>query len=182
MHISNQDILIKEVIVQDAVAVLEPMLKELHVSEQELFNQTEDWEKIASNYIQHLIEMQNECHGCCLIAYQNQLPLGFIFGYLEEQDNSRIEKHTAEQLYISDGFVKQEYRKQGVYRALNKYIEAKFIALGIRRILRFTLSTNNRMQKFLEFEGYKPTRILYEKWLSADGNNTIDLILKKPNN
>jgi ribosomal protein S18 acetylase RimI-like enzyme len=182
MHISNNEILIKEVIVNDILTELEPMLRELHVNEQELFNQTEDWGNIASDYMNHLVDMQHNCKGCCLIAYINQFPVGFIFGYTEEQDNSRIEKYTTEQLYISDGFVKKEYRKQGIYRALNNYIENKFIELGIRRILRFTLSTNTHMQKFLEYEGYKPTRILYEKWLSTDGKNPIDLILNKPNN
>jgi GNAT superfamily N-acetyltransferase len=180
MHHSDLSIIINEVNIREYIKDIEPMLRDLHLSEQELFNKTDDWENISKNYLQHIIQMQEEYEGTCLLAFHQNEVIGFIFGYTEDQDDSRIEKYTGKQLYISDGYVKRPYRKKGVYRLLNNKIEANYVAKGIRRIIRFTLSSNTRMMKFLEFEGYKATRILYEKWLDDDGCKTIELRLNKP--
>ena len=122
----------------------------------------------------HLISCQEENNGTCLVAYKNKEAAGFLFAYTEEQDESRIEKYEGTELYVSDGFIYPAFRRLGIYQQLNNAIEANYITKGIRRITRFTLFSNMRMQKFLEKNGYLPTRILYEKWLDDSGKHNIE--------
>jgi ribosomal protein S18 acetylase RimI-like enzyme len=180
MPIPNSSLEIKAIRVKDHYDTVYNMMLELHHSEQEMFDKAASWQDIGKNYMQHVIAAQEENDGTFLIAYIADQPAGFIFGYTEEQDDSRIEIYTGTELYISDGFVHPTYRRQGIYKQLNDKIEALYIHKGIRRISRFTLATNNRMQAFLSGSGYRPTRVIYEKWLSPDGTECIPLQLQPP--
>lgn len=141
------------------------MMRALHEHEYILFDKTASWDDIEESYMRHCITMQEECDGLCLVAYVEQKPVGFIFGYIEEQDDSRIEVYKDRELYVSDGFVDKEYRRHGIYSRLNKAIEEHYIGKGVKRIVRFTRVNNTRMREFMEKEGYAITRLLYEKWL-----------------
>ena len=141
------------------------MMHDLHRNEYTLFDKTASWQDIGRDYMNHIIRMQETQDGLFLMAYQEEQPVGFIFGYLEDQDESRIQVYTGRELYISDGYVIPECRRQGVYHALNARIEAHFVAMGVKRMLRFTLIRNTGMRQFLDTQGYTVTRLLYEKWL-----------------
>ena len=141
------------------------MMHELHLHEHSLFDKTAAWSDIEPSYMRHIIAMQDECDGTCLVAYLNGSPTGFIFGYVEDQDDSRIEVYLGKELYVSDGYVAKEARGSGIYRKLNMALERIYIDKGIRRICRFTLVNNTRARGFLDSEGYVVTRLLYEKWL-----------------
>ncbi len=145
--------------------VISGLMHQLHINEHSLHDKTASWHEIETSYMRHVIKMQDECEGLCLLAYLNNIPVGFIFGYLEEEDDSRIEIHEGKELYISDGFVMEEYRRMGIYRMLNAELEQHYINKGIKRIIRFTLVNNINMRQFLDSEGYMVTRLLYEKWL-----------------
>lgn len=151
--------------VRDNYDVISKMMLELHLHEYMLFNKTASWQDIEKTYMRHVIEMFEQCDGLFLIAYITSVPVGFIFGYLEEQDDSRIEIYTGKQLYVSDGYVDAAYRGQGIYRQLNAVMEKYYIDKGVKRITRFTRINNTRMRSFLESAGYEVTRLLYEKWL-----------------
>ena len=159
------DIEIKQVQVAEEYALISRFMHELHKHEHLMFNKTADWADIEESYMRHIITMQRENEGVCLVAYKGGLPAGFIFGYAEEQDDSRIEVYTGKQLYVSDGYIADEFRRQGIYRKLNERMEELFTTDGIRRITRYTQVNNVRMRQFLEEEGYIVTRLLYEKWL-----------------
>ncbi|MBL7690464.1 MAG: GNAT family N-acetyltransferase [Flavipsychrobacter sp.] len=159
------EMVIKPVLIEEEYGLISNMMAGLHANEQLLNPNTAPWSEIESAYMRHVIEMQNECAGVCLVAFVDEYPAGFIFGYLEEQDDSRIEVDTGDILYVSDGYVYHTYRRLGIYRKLNDALEQHFTADGVRRITRFTLAANVAMQHFLESEGYKVTRFLYEKWL-----------------
>ena len=142
------------------------LLEHLHVHELHLFDKTATWDDIGAGYMRHVIEMQEENDGLCLMAYVDKVPVGLIFGYVEdEDDDSRIEVYKGMALYVSDGVVLAQYRKLGIYTQLNKMLEQHYIDKGVKRIIRFTLHNNTRMQSFLEKEGYSVTRLQYEKWL-----------------
>ncbi len=151
--------------IADHCKVISDLMHELHVHEHSLFDKTAAWSDIETNYMRHVIEMQDQHDGLCLLAYSNNVPVGFIFGYVEEQDDSRIEIHEGKELYISDGVVLEQYRRLGIYKMLNETLEQHYINKGIKRIIRFTLVNNTRMRQFLENEGYGVTRLLYERWL-----------------
>jgi ribosomal protein S18 acetylase RimI-like enzyme len=149
----------------DHYGVISRMMHELHIHEHSLFDKTADWSNIETSYMRHVMTMQEQCDGLCLVANVNGAPAGFIFGYVEQQDDSRIEIHEGPELYVSDGYVKEEYRRLGIYRMLNAALEQHYIDKGIRRIIRFTLVNNTNMRQFLDGEDYCVTRLLYEKWL-----------------
>lgn len=163
--IMQNGITIQEVVIGDHLAAISELMQGLQASEISLFEKSAPWEEIAKNYLVHMMEMQEENEGTCLVAYAGTRAIGFVFGYLEEQDNSRIELDTGPELYVSDGYVHPSYRKQGIYKELNRRLEEKYAAIGVKRMMRFTLMNNEPMKRFLESAGYRPTRILYEKWL-----------------
>ncbi len=156
---------IKEVSINEYRSVISAFMQGLHQSEHDFFDKTALWPDIEKDYLHHLISMQEECDGTCLIAYIDSIAAGFIFGYVEEQDESRIEIYTGKELYVSDGYVLPQYRRQGIYKKMNELLEQKYIAKGVKRITRFTLVNNDRMKSFLAKSGYNATRILFEKWL-----------------
>ena len=156
---------IKEVTIAAEYQLIAGFMHQLHEHEHELFNKTAAWPDIEQAYMRHVISMQEEYGGVCLVAYKDGNAAGFIFGYIEEQDDSRIEIHMGDELYVSDGYVAEAYRRQGIYRLLNERLEQSFIENGVKRIIRFTLVNNVRMRQFLEEEGYLITRLMYEKWI-----------------
>jgi ribosomal protein S18 acetylase RimI-like enzyme len=145
--------------------VISRMMHELHFHEHTLFDKTAHWPDIEVSYMRHITKMQEENDGLFLMAYIDNAPVGFIFGYTEEQDDSRIEIHEGRELYVSDGYVVENYRGHGIYRKLNEELEKYYVAKGIKRMIRFTLVNNTKMRHFLESESYVVTRLLYEKWL-----------------
>src|ERR1035437_6006533 len=153
------------VFISEHYQVISGLMHLLHLHEHSLHKKTEAWANIETSYMRHLIKMQEECDGLCLVAYVNNVPAGFIFGYIEEQDDSRIEIHKGKELYVSDGYVIEEYRRLGIYRMLNSMLEQHYMDKGIKRMIRFTLVNNTGMRQFLDGEGYMVTRLLYEKWL-----------------
>ena len=156
---------IKAVRIAEHYPEISAMMHHLHEHEHALFDKTAGWTDIETSYMRHIIAMQEECDGTCLIAYLENVPTGFIFGYVEDQDDSRIEVYEGRELYVSDGYVALEARGKGVYKKLNRELERIYLEKGIRRICRFTLVNNTRARGFLDKEGYIVTRLLYEKWL-----------------
>lgn len=159
------DIEIKQIQVKEQYQLISKFMHELHQHEHEMFDKTADWSDIEQSYMRHIMTMQAESEGVCLVAYKEGVAAGFMFGYIEEQDDSRIEVYKGKELYVSDGYISREFRRMGIYRKLNEEMERIFIANGIQRITRYTQFNNVRMRQFLEEEGYIVTRLLYEKWL-----------------
>ncbi|MBS1782641.1 MAG: GNAT family N-acetyltransferase [Bacteroidetes bacterium] len=140
------------------------MLKALHDSEHTLNPNTANWKDISMSYLQHVQECINECEGVFLVAEIGKETVGFIFGYIDELDDSNFERGAGSDLYVSEGFVKPEYRKMGIYTALNSTFEKHFSHHNIRRIYRYTLVANTTMQRWLAQAGYQAVRMVYEKW------------------
>lgn len=141
------------------------LMRQLQDSEHNMSDKTALWSDIETTYMRHCIEMQVDCDGIFLMAYDGDLPVGFIFGYAVEQGDERIETYTGMELYVSDGLVLPTHRRQGIYKLLNDQLEEIFIAKGVRRITRFAQTKNKKMYGFLQGAGYEPTRMLFEKWL-----------------
>ncbi len=156
---------IKAIKIAEEYALMAGFMHELHKHEYLLFDKTAAWPDIEQGYMRHVITMQEECEGVCLVAYVDGVPAGFMFGYVEEQDDSRTEVYEGRELYVSDGYIAEPFRRMGIYRKLNDHLEQMFIKDGVKRITRFTMVNNVRMRQFLEEEGYTVTRLLYEKWV-----------------
>ncbi|CAL1516708.1 GNAT family N-acetyltransferase [Chitinophaga sp. MM2321] len=166
---------ITPILIRDHYALIAAMMQALQDSENTFIHKMAAWESIAADYMQHVISTQETSDGTCLLAYSDGIPAGFIFGYIEEADESRIEDYTGDTLYISDGYVAPAFRRQGIYRRLNEALEKIYIDKDVRRIVRYTASNNHRMQQFLASQQYESVRIVYEKWLTPDGKEQIKL-------
>ena len=160
-----EDIVIKSINIADHYATVSEMMHGLHTNEKRLHSKTALWHTIQSAYMSHVIAMQEECEGICLMAYMGGQPAGFIFGYAEEPDDSRIEEYVGKEVYVTDGYVLPEYRRRGIYKVLNARLEEAYTEMGVGRISRHTLVVNEGMRALLEQQGYVATRLLYEKWL-----------------
>ncbi len=141
------------------------LLAALHESEQTLNRRTADWKGIENQYLDYIAECIREYQGRFLLAETGGAAIGFIFGYIEKQDNSNFETGTGDDLYVSEGFVDPAYRKLGIYARLNQAFEAHYLSFDLRRIFRYTLVNNEPMHHWLPQQGYQPVRIVYEKWL-----------------
>ena len=155
---------IKKINIAENLPIVDELLGELHDYERELSDKTANWQDFRESYIRHMIECEEENEATFLTAFVDGKAVGFLFGYVEDEDDSNFEVGDGKDLYVSEGYVKSEYRKHGIYTALNQHFEESYNNLNIRKIYRFTLTNNTRMQRFLESQGYKATRILYEKW------------------
>ena len=156
---------IKSIKIADNYELIAGFMYHLHKNEHGLFDKTAPWQDIEKGYMRHVIAMQEEFEGLCLVAYVDGKPAGFSFGYAQDQDDSRIEIYEGKELYVSDGYIAEEYRRKGIYRQLNDRMEQHYINMGVKRITRYTLVNNVRMRQLLEDEGYFATRIVYEKWI-----------------
>lgn len=156
---------IKKIKIKDNLSIVDELVGELHISEKEMNNNTADWNQIRDNYLRFMIECEEENDGTFLIAETNGKAIGFLFGYIDEKDDSNFELGDGDDLYVSEGYVKKEYRKQGIYSSLNKSFEETYSDYKIRKIYRFTLCNNDTMQRWLASQGYRPVRLVYEKWL-----------------
>ncbi|SMC49409.1 GNAT family N-acetyltransferase [Chryseobacterium sp. YR221] len=156
---------IKKIKITENLPIVDELVGELHISEKEMNDKTADWSQIRDNYLRFMSECEEENDGTFLIAESDGKAIGFLFGYIDEKDDSNFELGDEDDLYVSEGYVKKEYRKQGIYSALNKAFEDAYANYKIRKIYRFTLCNNETMQHWLASQGYRPVRLVYEKWL-----------------
>ncbi len=156
---------IKKIKIAENLPIVDELVGELHVSEKEMNDKTADWSQIRDNYLRFMAECEEENDGTFLIAEIDGKAIGFIFGYIDEKDDSNFELGENDDLYVSEGYVKKEYRKQGIYSALNTTFEEAYSDYKIRKIYRYTLFNNDTMQRWLASQGYRPVRLVYEKWL-----------------
>lgn len=155
---------IKKIKILENLAIVDELVGELHISEKEMNEKTADWSLIRENYLRFMSDCEDENHGTFLIAEIDGRAIGFIFGYIDEKDDSNFELGDADDLYVSEGYVKKEFRKNGIYSVLNKTFEEAYKDYNIRKIYRYTLFNNRTMQSWLHKQGYRPVRIVYEKW------------------
>ncbi|CAI8733958.1 GNAT family N-acetyltransferase [Chryseobacterium sp. IT-36CA2] len=156
---------IRKIKISKNLSIVDELVGELHVSEKEMNNKTADWSLIRQNYLRFMTECEEENNGTFLIAEVDGKAIGFLFGYIDEKDDSNFESGEGDDLYVSEGYVKKEFRKHGIYSALNKAFEEAYTDYKIRKIYRYTLCTNDTMQRWLTSQGYQPVRLVYEKWM-----------------
>ena len=156
---------IKAVTIAEHYELISGFMLHLHKHEHQLLDKTAQWGDIEANYMKHIIARQEDSDGQCLVAFSGDTPAGFIFGYTVDQDDSRIEVYEGKELYVSDGYIVEHFRRQGIYHKLNTQLEQYYVDKGVKRITRFTHIQNTRMRQLLEEQGYFVTRLLYEKWI-----------------
>lgn len=161
----SQEIVISQILIKDNLTLVDELVGALHVSELSLNIKTARWKDIKKDYLQYMVECEEEADGKFFVAYDQQKAIGFIFGFVEVKDNSNFEIGEGNDLYISEGYVNETYRNLGVYGKLNNTFVESYSKQPIRRIIRYTLSNNETMQHWLVNKGFNAVRLVYEKWL-----------------
>jgi GNAT superfamily N-acetyltransferase len=168
------NIRITPIAVRENLLLLDPLMGGLHDSERSMHPGTALWAEIREGYMRHIMQMQEEEDGTCLLALVDDIPAGFMFGFIEDADvDSRFETYRGKDLYVSDGYVRPEFRRLGLYRTMNNMLEQIYYEKGVRRIHRLTLAENIPMQKLLAHSGYHLLRYMYVKHL-GEGNTNSD--------
>ncbi len=144
MIISHMDIKIRKMTAEDTseIALLGKNSKELQIDkDKELY--------YSADTIKELIKSKS---GICLVAEIDNRIVGFTI---------RIHHKYFNEIYLSDLFVKEEYRKIGVGRKL--FDESMKIAKTKKVDWAWALvqTENKRMQRFLEKNGFKRGKPFY---------------------
>jgi len=101
-------------------------------------------------------------HEIVCIAYIDGVGAGFCSGLI-----IKSMCHSSPRVDIEALFVKEEYRKQGVGRALLSCLEKEAVSQGVCHFHLNTSSTNTVAQALYEKSGFMRTgEILYEKTIS----------------
>jgi ribosomal protein S18 acetylase RimI-like enzyme len=125
------------------------------------------WEPMADDYFDFLVAKITKPSGRCLIAELDGEIIGFSSGYEDHIDEIFLKDEEKIFAYISDTYVKPEYRRHGLALALNSMMEQYFTARGVRKVRRVVLAANAAINGVLGQAGYSPYEIVYEKRVSA---------------
>ena len=142
----SQKIKIIQIAIKNNLTIVDELVGALHVSEHSLNSKTANWIDIKKEYLQYMMECENEADGKFFVANDHDKAIGFIFGFVENKDNSNFEIGEGNDLYISEGYVNEAYRNVGVYGKLNNAFVESYSNQPIRRIIRYTLNNNKTMQ------------------------------------
>ena len=82
---------IKKIKITENLPIVDELVGELHISEKEMNNNTADWSQIRDNYLRFMAECEEENKGTFLIAETDGKAIGFLFGYVDEKDDSNFE-------------------------------------------------------------------------------------------
>lgn len=161
----QEQLVLEQIQIEKNLELVDEFLSDLHDAELLLNPNTALWKNIRKDYLQHMIECEKEADGKFFVARYNNLPVGFIFGFIEEKDNSNFEIGDGDDLYISEGYVKPAFRNKGIYSKLNDTFVESYSKNKLRRVIRYTLVNNIQMQNWLKQKGFSAVRLVYEKWL-----------------
>ena len=109
------------------------------------------------NYLKENIIQNN---GVCLLAWNNDIAVGFISGWITKGDG--LDQGDNRIGYICDCFVLPEHRNQKVFKSLLSEMINYFHVRDIKNISTDTLGSNQDMQMVLEKSGFKIHRVIYE--------------------
>lgn len=121
-------------------------------------------EDIDEEYFSYLMKTFNEQHGALFVAMQDGLLMGYIACRVEREES--ISKTSVSNIhgYISDAWVDEKFRNQGIFKQLNKKAEEYLLQFPEVEIIRlFVLADNDVAVEAYKKTGYEPEEILLMK-------------------
>lgn len=122
--------------------------------------------KLCESYFEEILTNSHNGNGALLVAYMNNLPVGFICFWVEN-NSSLVETEDSNRCgYISDVFVVKEYRGKRVARHMIDEVQSRLMKNPLIKRLRIcSLSANLLAVSAYEGAGFQPYEIIYEKIL-----------------
>ena len=130
------------------------MIEGLNAFESELFAAMDTSRDSAIRHFDWLQTQIRERRGFALIAESGDGPIGFLVGFVDEDDSAYILPEWREYGLISDVFVTEAARGSGAARAMVAEAEHRFAALGLRQAQIGVLAGNTGARAAYEKLGF----------------------------
>lgn len=125
--------------------------------------------EIGAEYTEKLVDAISDQHrqGIILIAKMDNNAIGFACAWIDEDDDQLLRDDARRHAYVSDVFVADAWRRQGVARLLLQAIETEMRQRGCERIRICTKASNLSALKCYEATGYRPYEVILSKALNG---------------
>ena len=122
--------------------------------------------QLCESYFEEILTKSCNCDGALLVACMNDLPVGFICFWVENNSCLNETEDSNRCGYISDVFVIDEYRGNGLARQMFDEVQSRLRKNPVIKRLRIcSLAANMLAVAAYEAAGFQPYEILYEKIL-----------------
>jgi ribosomal protein S18 acetylase RimI-like enzyme len=120
--------------------------------------------QIVDAYIDWMLGRAESC-GAVLVAESNSIFVGFVAGWIEQNESIGETPDSNRVGYISDICVMPAFRGRRIATQLLEEIERHLVGFGIARIRINSLAENKSARASYERAGFAPYEIVYEKAL-----------------
>jgi ribosomal protein S18 acetylase RimI-like enzyme len=123
--------------------------------------------EIGTDYAQFLIHAAAERNGCILMARAGTVAVGFGSAWVEQDDDPLLQEDARTHAYVSDVFVEDAWRRQGIGLRLLGALELEMRSRGCRLIRICSKAANRYALACYEKAGYLPYEIMFAKRLDV---------------
>ena len=121
--------------------------------------------EIGTQYAEMLMRTTVERNGCMVMARTGAGTVGFACAWIEKDDDPLLRDDARTHAYVSDLFVDQNWRRQGIASRLMDEIEATMQSRGCSRIRVCAKAANQLAIACYTVRGYQPYEIIFAKRL-----------------
>ena len=121
--------------------------------------------EIGADYARFLIRAVADRNGCILMARIDTVTVGFGCAWVQEEDDPLIQEDARTHAYVSDVFVEQAWRRQGIGLQLLVALETEMRSRGCRLIRICSKATNSLALACYQKAGYSPYEVVFAKRL-----------------
>jgi ribosomal protein S18 acetylase RimI-like enzyme len=122
--------------------------------------------EIGLDYTKMLIDMIANRQGCILVARADNTTIGFACAWIDEDDDLLLREEARKYAYVSDLFVRETWRGQGIARLLLQAVGNEMQQHGCKYIRICTKASNHAALKCYEATGYSAYEIILSKSLA----------------
>src|SRR5262249_54566511 len=121
--------------------------------------------EIGKQYAEMLTRVAAERDGCIIMARADAGAVGFACAWIEEDDDPLIRDDARIHAYVSDIFVDENWRRQGIASLLMDELEAKMRSCRCPRTQVCSKAANQLAVACYTARGYRPYEIVFAKRL-----------------
>ena len=121
--------------------------------------------EIGKQYAEMLTRAVAERNGCMIVARADAGAVGFACAWIAQDDDPLIRDDARVHAYVSDIFVDQGWRRQGIASLLLDELEAKMRSRGCSRIRVCSKAANQLAVACYTACSYRPYEIVFAKRL-----------------
>jgi ribosomal protein S18 acetylase RimI-like enzyme len=121
--------------------------------------------EIGAGYADLLIRTVAERNGCIRMARAEIDAVGFACAWVQDDDDPLLRNDARTYAYVSDIYVKDEWRRQGIALQLLDDLETEMRSRGCRRIRICSKAANHLALECYKRAGYHPYEIVFAKRL-----------------